>query len=87
MPLQTNATRRPASLPTTDAARRKARGCGLVIPDQVVAPLGGAAGTEHVEGHLALLGALVHGLDGLEGELHPQGGGAFAACVVFALPG
>ena len=46
-----------------------------------------AARAEQVERHLALLRALVHRLDGLEGELDPQGSGALAVDLAFALPG
>ena len=46
----------------------------LVAPDQAVVPFGGAARAEQVEGHLALLGALVHRFNGLEGERQTQGG-------------
>ena len=66
---------------------RKTQGRGLVAPNQPVAPLGRAARAEQVERHLALLGALVHRFDGLEGELDPQGGGALAVGGVFAFPG
>jgi hypothetical protein len=40
----------------------------LVAPDEAVASLGVATAAEEVEGALALLGGLVHRLDGLEGE-------------------
>jgi hypothetical protein len=44
------------------------------------------AAAEQVEGTLALLGGLVDGLDGLEGEDKAQGGDALAVRVVFAVP-
>ena len=39
-----------------------------------------------VEAALALLGALVDGLDSLEGQIHPQRGHDLAVFVVFAVP-
>jgi len=54
---------------------------------QPATPFGGAARAEQVECHLALLHALVHGFNGLEGELEAQGSGVLAVFVVFALPG
>ncbi len=47
---------------------------------------GGAAGAEHIQGQLALLGALVYGFNGLKREFESRRGGAVAVGVVFAVP-
>ncbi len=46
-----------------------------------------AARAEGVKRHLALLGALVHRFNGLEGKLEAQGGSALAVGLVFTFPG
>ena len=58
----------------------------LVSPDEAVAPGGVAPGEEALQRHLALLGGLVHRLDGLEGERDAHGGVALAVGVVLAVP-
>jgi hypothetical protein len=58
----------------------------LIAPDQTVAPIGGAADAEEIEGALAILRALVDGLDGLEGQLDAERGSLRAIGVVFAVP-
>jgi len=45
------------------------------------------ARAKQVERLMALLRALVHRFDGLEGELDTQGSGALAVGLVFAFPG
>jgi len=58
----------------------------LVTPDEAVAPLRIIAGRRQFEGALALLGALVHGLNGLKWQLDSNWRTLVAMLVVLTIP-
>jgi len=57
-----------------------------LMSDEAVAPCGVAAGAEHVQHALALLGGFVDGLDGLERQRDAQRGDLLADLVELAVP-
>ncbi len=58
----------------------------FVAPDEAVAPLGVVARRGELQRALALLHALVDGLDGLKGQLDTNGSAFVAVLVVLAVP-
>jgi hypothetical protein len=58
----------------------------LIAPNQAIAPVGRAADAEQVKRLLAILGALVDRLDGLEGQLDAERRFLRAIGVIFAIP-